>query len=707
MPELTAADRRDSILASAKKLYSDGKFKAALAAFKEALLRCPCTQDVLVQSKKLGLSLKEIQISRCHCKDFESVLASNSNPPQLFMYKLAKRPCTCGSDVFHCNVPSHLNALNGIIATYEKLESPAKARQYATLFIITCPRAPEGYLRLAKALRLSDKEKSPDTITRCRRIYRQAIQSVQTYGSNDNPKLKTLASLLRMDIVGSLPPELQLLVLGHLNDTSLCRAMRVSKAWNRFCLDPSLWTILTFRGAHQKLRKGIFNKVVSKRAKGKVKVLSLRGVSKLGIDLLVFGAALKLLVQLESLDMTGLISPEIPEAFNWHTVPSTEIWSSVLFEEAPPSLRTLRFRGFRPMAVSDNWLPPPTIPMSQSLEELRIGQVVNDSPLLRMLYSTVWPKLRRLEMISGPSNTHVSVDLERLCTVTPSLQDLSIRTLHTTGNNNITPSWESLERLELTVKTYGHVILGAASIAALPPFQVPEYLCLPRLRPTLRSLEFPEKAFGVLRAYERIAAAYPLIPPNSRAFPPVMALEQLEHLYMRTPFSVPESEAVDDLAALSWFTELIKPSMTNGTLTSLAITFNPAMQYAFNNVVNKPAIRALSCFDFIDEEHISSGSSCGNTFATWVRGFTNLTALGIFPQRTEICWMHVMKVLANETRIKIIYTDVLTGVWRDEVLKRAEEKGITVIEWLSRIPEEGQPYCPSDILKRLELGHKV
>lgn len=208
MPEVTAADRQKAFLDKARKLYSDGKFKAALAAFKEAsfqtctearandllthslkaLLRCPCTRDVMVQSKKLGLSLKEIQISRCHCKDFESL--STSNSPKLAMYTLAKRACTCGSDVFHCNVPCHLNALDGVIATYEKLEAPVKARQYATLLIITSPRAPEGYLRLAKALRLCDTEQSPETITRCRWIYRQATQSVQTHGDKDHPKLK-------------------------------------------------------------------------------------------------------------------------------------------------------------------------------------------------------------------------------------------------------------------------------------------------------------------------------------------------------------------------------------------------------------------------------------------------------------------------------------------------------------------------------------
>jgi hypothetical protein len=146
-----------------------------------------------VQSKKLGLSLNEIQISRCHCKDFESL--STEASPKLAMYTLAKRPCTCGSDVFHCNVPGHASALDGIIATYEKLGAPAKARQYATLLIITCPRAPEGYLRLAKALRLCHPEQSPDspdtgTTARCRWIYRQAIQSVQAHGDRDHPKLK-------------------------------------------------------------------------------------------------------------------------------------------------------------------------------------------------------------------------------------------------------------------------------------------------------------------------------------------------------------------------------------------------------------------------------------------------------------------------------------------------------------------------------------
>ncbi|KAG8158446.1 hypothetical protein KVR01_011568 [Diaporthe batatas] len=471
MPEVTAADRQDNILNHAKKLYSDGKFKAALAAFKEAILRCPCTRDVLVQSKKLGLSLKDIQISRCHCKDFDLLLAST--PPKLCMYKLAKRPCTCGSDVVHCNVSSHLRALDGIIATYEKLQAPAKARQYAILFIITCPHAPQGYLRLAEALRLGDTENSPNTVARCRRIYRQAIQSVEEYGGKVKPvlMLKTLTNMLRMDI-------------------------------------------------------------------GKVKDLSLLCVGKLNIDPQVLRAVLKLLVQLESLELTGTTHP----------------------------------------------------------------QAVN------------------------------GIDLDMM-----------------------------------------------------PPADI---------------------CGGLIRAYQRIATLFVHLAPNTKALPPVMELPRLEHLCLRLPES-PPNEAIANLAALSWFLELMKPSMTNGTLKSLAISFNSQTQHLFDSVLNKHAIRTLSCMDFIDEEWLSGPEpSCGDRFCTWVQTFPNLTALGVFPQRTMTCGMHVLKVLHNESMIKLIYTNVLAGTMRDHVLAKAKERGITVIEHLDRIPEEGRPWCPSDVLRRLERGHE-
>lgn len=46
MPEVTAANKQDKILNSARKLYSDGKFKAALAAFKEVKLTSAHSTDL-------------------------------------------------------------------------------------------------------------------------------------------------------------------------------------------------------------------------------------------------------------------------------------------------------------------------------------------------------------------------------------------------------------------------------------------------------------------------------------------------------------------------------------------------------------------------------------------------------------------------------------------------------------------------------------
>lgn len=183
-------------------------------------------------------------------------------------------------------------------------------------------------------------------------------------------------------------------------------------------------------------------------------------------------------------------------------------------------------------------------------------------------------------------------------------------------------------------------------------------------------------------AYTAVALEYPHNGPNDRILPPVTELEQLEHLYLRDE-SLQFRPNRENFDALAWFTELIKPSMSNGCLKSLAITFCPDTQLFFDKVLNKGAICTLSCFDFIDQ---GSGSGCGDTFATWVRGFHNLTTVGVFPQKSESSWMHVSKLLAQESSIETIYTDVLFGQPRDWVLEKAQEKGVKIIE-ASRIPE--------------------
>lgn len=489
-----------------------------------------------------------------------------------------------------------------------------------------------------------------------------------------------------MDIVGSLPAELQHMILGYLGNPDLCRSMRVSKTWKRVCLDPSLWRHLTFvRSTGRPLNKRVFNKIISIRAQGKVKRLTLCGLSKLRIDLPIFKATLKLLKQLESLSLRGVSELGLETGLGHEATPSSDEWSMTLFTNAPRGLKTLHFGNFRPVNVNNLWQAPSAIPMAQSLEELHLSELYSGSAVMKLLLSTVWPRLRKLTM--SPLARHESwipclqFDLLKLSRVTPTLKDLCIYSLYPLMMAS-TPLLEHLERLELTVLIPENR-LPLSSIPVHFEMATGTLRSMPRLSPTIRSLEFPDRAFGVLHAYEAISRAHPLITPDSHVLPPVTELEGLEHLYWRDTGPPSYRGSPDNLTLLTWFTDLIKPSMSNGTLTSLAITFSPDTQFAFDRVLDKSAIRTLSCFDFIDEEY---DSRCGNKFATWVRGFTNLTTLGVFPQRTENCWMHVVKVLSTESRIETIYTNALTGIWRDEALKKAHEKGIKIIE-ASRIPE--------------------
>lgn len=205
-----------------------------------------------------------------------------------------------------------------------------------------------------------------------------------------------------MDILGSVPAELQTMILGYLSNADLCRSMRVSKTWKTACLDPKLWRHLIFvRASGRKLRNGVFNTVISRRAQGKVKSLTLWGMSKLGIDLPIFKATLNALNQLESLSLRG-----VGRVHDWtkdsRSAPPVDTWSMTLFEEAPPCLKTLEIAAFRPIYTPGPSFTPPAIPMAQSLEELSLIHMTNESAIMSLLYSTVWPKLRKLTISPFP-----------------------------------------------------------------------------------------------------------------------------------------------------------------------------------------------------------------------------------------------------------------------------------------------------------------
>lgn len=220
-----------------------------------------------------------------------------------------------------------------------------------------------------------------------------------------------MANLLRMDILGSLPAELQTMILGGLSIPDLCRMMRVSKTWKRACLDPALWKHLTFfKASGRSLRKGVFNNIISKRAQGKVKSLNLWGVVKLGIDLPTFEATLKVLNRLESLSLRGLIGPE-DEKLDLLAAPPSDTWFRTVFEEAPPCLKTLHIGGFRPELAFDPQSVASAFPMAQSLEELRLDHMTTESTALSCLYWTRWPKLRKLTISTKSQKEPLDIDL--------------------------------------------------------------------------------------------------------------------------------------------------------------------------------------------------------------------------------------------------------------------------------------------------------
>lgn len=139
---------------------------------------------------------------------------------------------------------------------------------------------------------------------------------------------------------------------------------------------------------------------------------------------------------------------------------------------------------------------------------------------------------------------------------------------------------------------------------------------------------------------------------------------------------------------------IIKPSCVNGTLRSLEIDFEPRLC----EDVDKTIIHSLGCYNMIPPS-IHPGGHPGHLdeFLSWLDGFPNVNTLGIFPEGGDTAWVMVAKVvhkLDEKSLVKTIYTNVLYGVYRDQILEEAAKKGIQVI-YADRIPEPKLQPLPS------------
>lgn len=246
-----------------------------------------------------------------------------------------------------------------------------------------------------------------------------------------------MADLLRMDILGSVPAELQTMILANLGSADLCRSMRVSKTWKTASLDPSLWRHLTFyKTSSRKLRKGVFNKIITKRAQCKVKSLNLWGVDKLHIDLPTFKATLKALKQLESLSLKGSLVNEDQDVC-LQAAPHSNSWVRTVSEEAPTCLKTLHIGGFGPLYAPNLWATPWAIPMAQSLEELYISHVTPFSVYPVLLLPPAWPKLRKLAIAASSPRYPLEIDLVRSCTLNLVVQALTVSSSYRSPNAHL------------------------------------------------------------------------------------------------------------------------------------------------------------------------------------------------------------------------------------------------------------------------------
>ncbi|PSR89025.1 hypothetical protein BD289DRAFT_431313 [Coniella lustricola] len=628
----------------------------ALKSFKQAALACACTI-----SRQSGETQRQKSLPICYCKDFASLPIDDGD--RLTIYRLAKKPCTCGSDVRSCGSKHHVAALSCLSAAYGLVGDHKQAYRSASLLVIMAPHVPEGYYRMTKALMLKDPGDRLNTKNRCVWIMSQGTASVQTYGDSRHRLLKAFAAQTRRDILPRFPVEVQRMILANLSTIELCRALRVSKAWNYSCRDKHLWQRLEViprapckraRGYPTRLLANLATNLSQRYATS----LTIKGLLNFAIDSSQLRSLLETLPRLQHLRLHGRAHRDSREKIGPDMLSSSCVLSAVL-HGAPACLKTLHLQDF-----DDGHLAHPYIEgrdkhwpiqgprFTASLEELTLLAVRCGREGCDFLNQSAWPKLEKLMMHKCvfASDTVPRVHTDIMLS-TPNLKKLSTDEDFVYSLGLAWKPWPALEILDC------NSFVGVANIP-----KTVRHL-------TLRE-PFEDLPLGLLNDYPVGQEPWEVVTGT---------FDRLEHLslsYENADTLDRTSRIVEPLVAR------LKPSCDSGTLRSLHMTFNRDTRDAFDRVLNKAAINSLVCFDItVPSTYDSNGSYGGDTdiFVDWVREFPALDSLGIYTGRTGHGGMLVARVIRERPEIKRIHTNALQGVQYDNVFEYAEKKGVKII----------------------------
>ncbi|KAI2779628.1 hypothetical protein F4815DRAFT_472755 [Daldinia loculata] len=246
------------------ELYAQEDYEAAAKLFKKAINSCSCQihGGMLLDSNEDILT----GIENNQLKEVLSTLTPRSR---------------------RCDKQVHIRALDSLIATYEMLFKLDKCLNLAVGMVNLAPREPKVYLRLGKILRLKSKQ------TLAYHMYRQGIELVERKNPNHSllPKLRVqrdrVAALAAFDPVTKFPIELVRMTFEFLDFKTLCRCLRVSKAWNNILTKSNvlgdLWHVQTYKltqRSHPGIRRMLpAFKAYNKYGKNALRELSIDGLS--------------------------------------------------------------------------------------------------------------------------------------------------------------------------------------------------------------------------------------------------------------------------------------------------------------------------------------------------------------------------------------------------------------------------------------------